>query len=399
MESSPIHVSAEEATRILGITPSTLYAYVSRGFIRSIADRNNKKKRRYMLEDLEKLLLRKKTEQSTHTISQNTLQWGSPILESKISLIDNGKLYYRGFNVLELVTKNTFEEVVSLIWTGSLDTLHEQFSISANQKNFISQITYSLQDIQLFLLKLEAEDMHAYNLEQKSIEKIGITILQSLVSALTNDFSSITIAKKISNYYCKGIKNAEELISTALILIADHELNASSFTGRIVASTGATLYQVIIAGLSALSGFRHGGSIFKLDLMVNELQIDLQYEKNVKKRLKRGDSIIGFGHNLYPEGDIRAKILLDKINKYYNNSLNFSYLMKINDVCCEVTGQKANIDFALLVLSKILDQKVEFGQLLFALGRIAGWIGHAIEEYEEKRLLRPRAKYTGVQPH
>ena len=155
---------------------------------------------------------------------------------------------------------------------------------------------------------------------------------------------------------------------------------------------------MLIAGFAALSGFRHGANVFKVEAMVNELERGLTFEKNLRLRLDRGEQIYGFGHNLYPEGDFRAKVLLDKIQQKYTSNAKFEILQKIKHLCCESTNQEPNIDFAFLTLATVLGQTAEFSFLLFALGRMVGWIGHTIEEYNDNRLIRPRAKYIGPKP-
>ncbi|MHA1989489.1 MAG: citrate synthase, partial [Candidatus Hodarchaeales archaeon] len=304
-------------------------------------------------------------------------------------------------DVAKLVKLHSFEEVASLIWIGSIEKKNELFFSSDIKRDSYKLESDSLQCIQKFLLYLESKSTQAYDLRTLSIEILGSNIIRTIIAVITRNFSSLEVSRKLSLHYCPSnlVDIANELINTALIIIADHELNSSSFTARNVASAGSTLFQVIIAGLSALQGFRHGGSLFRVEAMVNELLVDFNFEKNLKMRLKRGDKIFGFGHNLYPEGDIRAKILLSGIKVHFGNSIKFETLMKINSICSQASGNKPNIDFVLFMLSSVLELPVDFAQLLFALGRISGWIGHALEEYEENRLLRPRAKYIGKKPH
>lgn len=387
-------ISAKEATKLLGITSASLYSYVSRNKIRSIKDPSNKKSHLYNYEDIVKLLEKKKTE-GAETIAQQTLLWGLPVLESSITLIKNNMLYYRGIPITSLVNISSFEQVASLIWTGDLNQCSELF-LNIESSSKIGQISNSLNDIQGFLLGIEKNDLQSLVSDNMTI--LGSKILLTIITAITQSKIPEPIAIKLSKFYCPNEKHASELINTALILIADHELNASSFTARVVASTGANLYQVLIAALSALSGYKHGSSALKLEIMVKELTENLAIEKNLRKRLSRGETIVGFGHTLYPEGDIRAKILFQQIEKYYNETKQYQLLKAIMKKCSEITGKEPNIDFALFTLATVLNQGSEFAIFLFALGRIAGWIGQAIEEYQENRLIRPRAKYIGPNP-
>ena len=245
---------------------------------------------------------------------------------------------------------------------------------------------------------LEREKNDFQLLIADNIAILGSNILFSLITSITQIQTKESIAKKLATFYCPHEQHAPELITTALIVIADHELNASSFTARVVASTGANVYQVLLAALSALSGYKHGASILKLESMIKELTENLALEKNLRKRLNRGETIVGFGHKLYPEGDIRAKVLLQQIEKYYAETKHYQVLKAIIERCSEITGKKPNIDFALFTLATVLNQGSEFAMFIFAIGRIVGWVGQAIEEYQENRLIRPRAKYVGPTP-
>jgi citrate synthase len=388
------YISGFEVKNLLGISITTVYSYVSRGLIKSIKDPLNKKKSLYSYSDVEKLLL-KKNKEGAEKISQQTMSWGSPVLESSITLIEDNILYYRGVSIFELVKKYNFEQIATLLWTGDSKNSIEIFSKDIFSTNSL-KLTFFRQDVQNFLSELDKLDIHTKNYQE--IPLLGAKIIQSIVSGVTSDNSKKTIDLKLAKFFCPNDKFAPDLIKTALILIADHELNASSFTARVVASTGANLYQVIIAGFAALSGFKHGANVFKVEAMINDLKKELNFERNLQIRLERGDSIYGFGHNLYPDGDIRAKILLQKIEMAYSSNKELEFIIAIKKLCSEATRQKPNIDFALVTLATVFKLSTEFAFFLFALGRIAGWIGHAIEEYQSNRLLRPRAKYIGIKP-
>ena len=392
------YISSKEATKLLGINRNSLYAYVSRGIIKTINDPKNRKRRMYSSYDIDKLLMRK---QKPEKITQSSLNWGTSILKSKITLIQDNKLFYRGIEVASLIKSWSFEEVCSLVITGSKDKIFDLLDFSKPELESIKKGIKNLRDMQELLIILELNSISSSNYRdhrRNQSEKLGFEILFTLISALTKDYSNKSISSKLASYFCipDQFIIANELINTALILLADHELNSSSFTARNVASTGSSIHQCIIAGISSFLGFKHGSSVYNIEAMVNELQIDFEFEKNLRKWIPR--PIYGFGHNLYPEGDQRADLLLSEIQKSFIGSRKFETLMKINRVCTKFSGYKPNIDFALLVLSRVLEQSIEFSQIIFAIGRISGWIGHIIEQYEEDTLIRPRAKYIGVKP-
>ncbi len=387
------YVSSTKAEELLGVKRSSLYSYVSRNKIKTKIDPKNKKKRLYSYEDIITLLERKNSF-GAEKVAQNSLMWGEPVLESSITLINNNMLYYRGLSMTKLVKSYTFEQVASLIWTGDFNDATNYFTKEISSLNPIS---CSLIDLQQYLLQLEKKDLAP--LVSSNLKELGAKILVSITQDLTNDYNIRTpIPDKLAHHFCKDKKYASELIKTSLIVIADHELNPSSFTARTVASTGANLFQVLVAGLSAMSGFKHGGAILRIELMINELRENMALDKNLRKRIARGDTIVGFGHNLYPQGDPRAKILLNKVAKYYSDSKEFLIFKAIMDKCIELTHQGPTIDFALLTMTSVLKVSSDFALFLIAYGRIVGWIGQAIEEYQENRLIRPRAKYIGKLP-
>jgi citrate synthase len=175
------------------------------------------------------------------------------------------------------------------------------------------------------------------------------------------------------------------------VLCADHELNASGFTARCVASTGASLRAAVIGGLAALSGGRHGGMTGRIETLWRSLDRSAVLGQ-LRRRLSADGELPGFGHPLYPEGDVRASAILERILP------RFPRARALVSAVDELTGLAPNIDFALVALRRLLElpEGAAFG--LFALGRSVGWIAHAIEQRETGQLIRPRAVYVGPIP-
>src|ERR1019366_1667762 len=182
-----------------------------------------------------------------------------------------------------------------------------------------------------------------------------------------------------------------DLVRMALVLCADHELNASSFTARCVASTGASLRAAVIGGLAALSGGRHGGMTSRIETFWRGLD-DGNPVIQLRRRLAAAEALPGFGHPLYPEGDVRAAVLLAHILP------RFPRARAVVNAVDQLTGQAPNIDFALVTLRRFLKLPEGAAFCLFALGRSVGWIAHALEQRETGQLIRPRAVYTGPIP-
>jgi citrate synthase len=183
-----------------------------------------------------------------------------------------------------------------------------------------------------------------------------------------------------------------------LVLCADHELNVSSFTARCVASSGASPYGAVIAGLAALEGPRHGGSSARAEAMLAELGRQRRLRAALAARLRRGDRVEGFGHPLYPDGDPRAAAILGWLRAALPGSVEVAFVRAVAAAATAATGEAPNLDFALAATARVLKLPAGAPLMLFAIGRAIGWIGHALEQYATGQLIRPRAKYVGVVP-
>lgn len=398
----PRYVTAKEAAEALNISLPTLYAYVSRGLIRSeAAEDPNSRQRRYNVEDIDRLLAKKEAAHSPEKIAETALHWGTPLLESAITLIRDGRLYYRGLDAAGLVENYRYEEVVALVWTGEID--ETLFTAKGAQVDVTAVIPDTLPDIARMQIALAAaDDLNAYDLRASAVIQTGVRIIRLLTQAAGGNLDdSQSIAEALAAGWGLTNPKAARLIDMALILCADHELNASSFAARVAASAGATPYAVVIAGLAALSGVKHGGQSERVSALLRELQAAPNARTLIAERLRRGEIIPGFGHRLYPDGDPRAAKLLDAANAYSAVDKSaapfFALVAELLDAMYQM-GEYPNLDLALATLEHLLHLKYGAALTLFALGRTAGWIGHAIEQYEDGRLLRPRARYVGVEP-
>jgi citrate synthase len=191
--------------------------------------------------------------------------------------------------------------------------------------------------------------------------------------------------------WAPGRPEAEDLLRRALVLLADHELNASTWTARSAASTGLSLYDAMIAGLAALKGPRHGGAGPLAARMVAELA-DADIAAAVADKVALGEPIPGFGHTVYRDGDPRADVLLRALSEAGADS---RLSVELPRHVTEATGLYPNIDYALAVLMRMLDLPVGHETALFAIARASGWVAHAIEQLQSGVLIRPRARYVG----
>lgn len=394
------HYTAEEAIEILQISLPTLYSYVSRRLIRSEAIGGDQRKRRYHAEDIHQLKERKEGRHQPEKMLENALHFGLPVMESALTLIADGKCYYRGYDVAELATQYSIEQVAALLWTGQLENTPlfkvppAPFpAVCEAVRPQLAHLTV-FEVFQVMLPLMGAADFSAYDTRTENILQTGVKILRWMAALAANTPTPhATMGETLS-----ADEKVAHLLNTALVVSADHELNASSFTARCVASTGSTLYAVIAAGLAALQGHKHGGHTERVEALFREVGERQYAEASLAHRLKRGDSIPGFGHRLYPDGDPRTRILLTALETAYPDSPALRLAKSIGEAGHTLTGSEPTIDFALVALAHTLNLPRGTPLTLFALGRTVGWIGHALEQYQTEKMIRPRAKYVGVSP-
>jgi citrate synthase len=199
---------------------------------------------------------------------------------------------------------------------------------------------------------------------------------------------------QIARAWAPDNRHAADLIRRALVLLAEHELNASAFTVRCAASTGLNLYDAMIAGLVALKGPKHGGAGVLAAQLVKTL-IDGDVAPIVRERVALGERFAGFGHGVYKHGDPRAHALLQALAR---SGAAEKLTKEVPERIAEATGEFVNIDYALAVLVHTLGLPSGHELLLFAMARTVGWIAHACEQLRHGGLIRPRARYIGPAP-
>jgi citrate synthase len=224
---------------------------------------------------------------------------------------------------------------------------------------------------------------------------VGARILRLLVATMLNTTPSAEpLHLQIARVWTPDNKHAPDLIRRALVLLADHELNASTFTVRCAASTGISLYDAIIAGLAALKGPKHGGAGVLASRLVKML-IDHDPEPVIRERVALGERFAGFGHGVYKRGDPRAMSLLNALTRA---GAARKFTREVPDRIAEATGEFVNIDYALAVLAHSLRLSPGSELTLFAMARAVGWVAHASEQLQHGKLIRPRARYVGPAP-
>jgi citrate synthase len=399
------HLTAEQAAKELGISLPTLYAYVSRGLIRSEAAAGVNRSRRYRLEDVRALQQRKDLRRNPAKAVEGALHWGQPVLESAITLIADGRLFYRGHEVVSLTAQRTIEEVAALIWTGDFAATGRLFgpqpAISQRclaLRKYISDIP-TVEAFHILVSIASADDISACDLRAEAVAQTGARILRLLSGfAAGGRANGKRVAQALQSAWTPLKAKAAQLIDSALILCADHELNVSSFAARCIASAGSTPYAVVAGGLAALQGVKHGRTTERVEALLQEARMPSGLRKVMAAHLKRGDKIPGFGHPLYPDGDPRGRELLRLVGEMFPRSSAVSFAAAATEEASTLIGERPTIDFALVIAAKALGLPPGGAITLVAIGRTVGWIGHAIEQYQRDRMIRPRARYVGALP-
>jgi citrate synthase len=421
-------LTAAEAAAALGVRLPTLYAYVSRGLLRSEPGAGGRG-RRYPAADVEALRQRSAIRRDPPRAVRQALDWGAPVLDSALTLIAGGRLFYRGEDAVELARRGeSLERVAALLWLGRLDAplpapapwrlavlprLEPELAASRAWRPF--------QRMQVWLPLATAEDPGAYDLRPAAVVAAGawlLPLLATLAAGTTRALGgapaapeSMRAAAVLAHAWAPAGGATEgaaddaaelaRLLDLVLVLSADHELNVSAFTARCVASAGAPPQAAVAAGLQALGGVRHGGQAERVEALLAELAAPASgtsVRDRLAARLRRGEEVPGFGHPLYLEGDPRARLLLDVAAARRPASPATELAAEVAAAAFDLLHEHPNLDFGLVTLAQALGLPAGAPMALFAVGRSAGWIAHVLEQIADGRLIRPRARYVGPQP-
>lgn len=422
----PELLTAGEAASRLGVQVATLYAYVSRGLLHSQPGQG-RRDRRYLASEVEALVARRESRRDPRKAIAAALDFGAPVRESALTLINGGRFYYRGVDATRLARGGRVEQVASLLWgvdvEETVDLFAERARLPTGWRQFERRLASSpvAERFPIVLRLAKLGDPAAADLRPQRIARCGARILALLYEVAARRESGPAgdrggkkqtpeapdLVARLARAWAGKQKRARAALETTLILCADHELNVSSFTARCVASAGATPYDVVAGGLAALSGHRHGGHADRVEALFRELGLGTDRGEEVdaaavrsrlSARLERGERIPGFGHPLYPDGDPRFPVVLERLREGWPGSSLVAAVETIVDEVGRLVDLAPTIDVGLAALSLQLELGAGGARTIFALGRTVGWIAHAIEETERGRLIRPRARYVGPVP-
>lgn len=366
-------MNAEEALRRLGCRPQSLYANVSRGRIRAKPDPQDQRRSLYSVEDIERLAARAHGRRPARQVAAEAVDWGEPVLASAISTVVDGRLIYRGVDAAVFSATATLSDAAALLWDVP--------SVAPRALTLAA-----LPSIQTLFAELafRAATLAPTEAQGGPLAGTATSVLELVMAALAGPEKGQP-HERLAALWRRP--DASDSIRRCLVLLADHELNASTFAARVAVSTGASLWAGMLAGLSALSGPRHGTAAHEVRALAEDLG-GPDAGGALQDWLGEGRRVPGFGHRLYPDGDARAAALLVG----FEEPAGFAAFRRAAE---SVTGELPNIDYALAAMTARFDLPSSAPMTLFALGRSVGWLAHMMEQLRSGQLIRPRARYVG----
>ncbi|MDZ5783784.1 citrate synthase [Marinococcus luteus] len=345
---------------------------------------------------------------------------------SSVSSIVDDVLRYQGYHIDDLTENASFEEVIYLLWYGELPTKEEynnfrqslMDNMSVPDEIFEYMKQYPVDEVrpmaalrtavsQLSLYDSEADDMSEEANHRKAVR------LQAQILSLVTGFARVRKGKDPIKpdpalsfsanflYMLNGEAPDETSIKAfnkAMILHADHELNASTFTARVCVATLSDMYSGVTAAIGALKGELHGGANERVMGMLTDIGTPDNVDSYVQKLLDNKEKIMGFGHRVYKNGDPRAKYLREmsrQLTEVTGESKWYDMSMKVEEKIENEKGLLPNVDFFSASVYHSLGIDHDLFTPIFAVSRTSGWIAHILEQYENNRLIRPRAEYVG----
>ena len=393
-------LSTSQAARRLGVKPATIYAYVSRGVLES--HRDDDRTSRFRATDVEALAVRGRPREASRHHSLDIE------ISTRVTEIDGHSIRYRGHDALTLARTCTFEQVAELLWTGELPTTPPVWSSSA--PSFVATDGMSVRD-HLRLVAAHAAVGGRERRDLQSVTEEGRILIASMIDSLpiAGDGrcprlvlpGGAAVRGSLAGRLWSRLsprRPTPGLVATlnaALVLLADHEMAASTLAARVAASTRAGVHGVVAAGMGTLGGPMHGGESQRARRVLARVDEE-SASAAITKALEAFGRLPGFGQVLYPLGDPRAAVLLEMLRDAAPAHPALGTVDTLIAAAARRRLPPPNVDLALAALGMVADMPQDGGEAIFTPARVVGWLAHAMEEYDERPLrFRPRAVYVG----
>lgn len=396
-------ITTREAAERLGVKPETVYAYVSRGQLSSRRDPTGRGST-FDAKEVDALVRKGRREPSAGSDVTQRIRTG-------ITLIDKDRYYFRGVDATELARSHSYEEIADWLWTG---TLHsgirftsppEPLAAARRAVEALPVHSGSTDRLRVAAIAAAVADPLRFDLGRDAVLGSARSLIPVLVDALP------TVGEPHRGGGRLGWRLWARLtamrpdeaflraLDMALSLLIDHDLAASTLAVRVAASARAHPYAVVSAGLGALDGPLHGAASALAHRMLADVLERGGAAPVVADHLRAGRRVPGLGHRLYPAQDPRAEALFGALEQIPAARPALDAAREVESTTARHVELHANVDMALAVLSLSSGMPAEAGETVFAVARTAGWIAHALEEYEEQPLrMRPSGHYSGPRP-
>ncbi|MET7856171.1 citrate synthase [Streptomyces sp. NPDC005318] len=404
-------LTTRETAERLGVKPETVYAYVSRG---QLSSRRAPGGRGSTFDAAEvDALVRRTGRREPSPVT------GDLVFRTGITLIESDRYYFRGVDATKLATHFAYEEVAEWLWTGELrpglrfTAPAEALAAARRAVGALPAHSGSTDRLRVALVAAAAADPLRFDLSRETVLGSARSLIPTLVGALPAFAGAPPAADGEAASHPAGLAHrlwpkltarpADEaslaVLDTALGLLIDHDLAASTLAARVAASARAHPYAVISAGLGVLEGPLHGAASSLAHRMLTEVLERGGAAPVVADHLRTGRQVPGLGHRLYTAEDPRARTLFALLAKVPQAAPALAAARDVVTTAARHTPLHANVDLALAVLSVATGMDAEAGETVFAVSRTAGWIAHALEEYGERPLrMRPSGQYGGPRP-
>ncbi|MEV0933948.1 citrate synthase [Streptomyces phaeochromogenes] len=398
-------ISTKQAAELLGVKPETVYAYVSRGQLssrRSTGGRGST----FDSKEVEALARRNRREPAESSPAAGTLS-----VRTRITLIDKDRYYFRGVDATELATRHSYEEVAEWLWTGVLrpgvtfTAPEASVAVARRAVDALPEHTGPTDRLRVAAIAAATADPLRFDLSEQAVLGTARTLIPTLVDALPPKSHGHRDDSSLAHRLWARLSGREadeaslRALDTALALLVDHDLAASTLAVRVAASARAHTYAAVSAGLGVLEGPLHGAASGLAHRMLLDVLDRGTAAPVVADELRAGRRVPGLGHRIYPGEDPRARVLFGLLEDVPRAAPALAAARDVVDTTARHAPLHANVDLALAVLTASSGMHASAGETIFAVARAAGWIAHVLEEYDEAPLrMRPSGHYVGARP-
>ncbi|MGW5059840.1 citrate synthase [Streptomyces sp. NPDC004096] len=398
-------ITTREAAELLGVKPETVYAYVSRGQLSSRREPGGRGST-FDAEEVAALARRNRREPAGGSPAAGDLS-----VRTSITLIEKDRYFYRGVDATELADRHSYEEIAEWLWTGRLrpgiifTAPEAAVTVARRAVAALPEHTGPTDRLRVAAIAAATADPLRFDLSPQAVLGAARTLIPTLVAALPplrpDHRDEGPLARRLWGRLTgrDPDETSVRALDTALGLLVDHDLAASTLAVRVAASARAHAYAAVSAGLGVLEGPLHGAAGGLAHRMLLDVLDRGTAAPVVADELRAGRRIPGLGHRLYPGEDPRARALFAALEKLPAAGPPLAAARDIVATTARHAPLHANVDLALAVLTVASGMDATAGETVFAVARTAGWIAHTLEEYEERPLrMRPSGRYAGARP-